>query len=218
MTKSIKMLITLFVIASMVAAPAWAAGGKVRGDNAAGPAGDTGQGLVNTNRGDSNGNNYLVPGTLSEGEVAEILYIRQEEKLARDVYLALYSHYESDPLLAQIFLNISNSEQRHMEAVKKLIDKYGLTDPVADDTQGVFPDSEEDFGSLYILLVEQGKASYCEALEVGIFIENTDIDDIEFALADATSPDVIRVFTNLVNGSYNHLNAFTNRTELNCRQ
>lgn len=217
MKKSVKMLIILCMIASVVAAPAWAAGGKVRGDKAAGPAGDTGQGLTNTNRGDGTGDYCTAEGTLSEEEIAHILHIRQEEKLARDVYLALYDHYALEPLLARIFLNISNSEQRHMDAVKKLIEAYGLADPIQDDTEGVFPETDDDFTSLYINLVAQGKIGYCEALDAGSRIETLDIDDLEFALNEATSPAVIRVFTNLLNGSYNHLNAFESRIASNCQ-
>jgi hypothetical protein len=217
MKKSAKILIILSMIVSMVAVPAWAAGGKVRGDKAAGPAGDTGQGLTSTNRGGGSGDCCTAEGTLSEEEVDHILYIRQEEKLARDVYLALYDHYAQDPFLARIFLNISNSEQRHMDAVKRLIDAYGLTDPVEDDTEGVFPDTDDDFTSLYVNLVAQGKIGYCEALNVGVDIETLDIEDLELALTEATSPAVIRVFTNLLNGSNNHLNAFESRIASNCQ-
>jgi len=53
-----------------------------------------------------------------------LTYIREEEKLARDVYLYLYDMWGSS-----IFDNISVSEQAHMDAIKTLIDRYGLDDP-----------------------------------------------------------------------------------------
>jgi hypothetical protein len=156
---------------------------------------------------------------LTVSEIESIIRIRQEEKLARDVYLTLYEYYVvKDPIFAQIFGNISESEQRHMDAVKSLIVKYGLEDPVANDTIGVFPkptsDDEPYFAQLYLDMVQRGE-EHCEALHVGIEIELLDIEDIEKALFYVTARDVSRVFNNLLNGSYNHLNAFDSRYETN---
>ena len=142
---------------------------------------------------------------LSEKEASDLIFLREEEKLARDVYLALYDVWGT-----RIFLNISASEQRHTDAVANLIAKYGLEDPVVDDTPGVFTDPY--LAQWYIDLVEQGtgeNASLEDALEVGVFIEEMDIHDIEdLMLPDATQTDVQRVLTNLLAGSYNHLAAF----------
>jgi hypothetical protein len=157
---------------------------------------------------------------LTEAEIQYIKFIRQEEKLARDVYLTLNDEYQTP-----IFLNISESEQRHMDAMKSLIDKYELEDPIKDDTIGVFPDPESsneiNFNELYNDLVENGMQTYCDALQVGIDIEELDIEDIEIALneEDVTAQDVIRVLNNLLSGSYNHLGAFTSQFEANnCEQ
>ena len=84
-------------------------------------------------KGPAAGKNGRSLGTLTDKEIEHITYIREEEKLARDVYLTLYEEYE-----APIFANISESEQRHMDAIKRLIDKHGLEDPVEDDTVGKF--------------------------------------------------------------------------------
>ena len=84
-------------------------------------------------KGPGAGKNGRSPGILTEKEIEHIKYMREEEKLARDVYLTLYEVYE-----ASIFANISESEQRHMDAVQRLIEKYGLNDPVKDDTIGKF--------------------------------------------------------------------------------
>ena len=125
--------------------------------------------------------------------------------MARDVYLTLYDEYE-----APIFAIISESEQRHMDAMKSLIVKYGLVDPVKDDDAvGVFTNT--DFAQLYEALVMQGEQSYCAAIQVGIDIENLDIGDIENALLNVVEAgDVEIVLNNLLDGSYNHLNSFTN--------
>ena len=218
MTRLIATLATVVLLASTLVSPAWAAGGKIRGDKATGPAGATGEGLVNTNRGAETGTGFETLGTLSEEEAGYILYMREEEKLARDVYLTLYDYYiGQDPIQARIFDNISTSEQRHMDALGRLIDKYGLEDPVVNDEIGAFSNPDTDFADLYEDLVTRGKNSYCEALNVGVEIEDLDIEDIESSLGDVTAQDVNRVFSNLLNGSYNHLNAFTSRIESNCQ-
>ena len=155
-------------------------------------------------KGPAAGKNGRSPGILTDKEIAHITYMREEEKLARDVYLTLYEIYE-----ASIFANISESEQRHMDALERLIDKYGLEDPVDDDTVGNF--TNPVFTKLYMELVEKEEMGYCDALQVGIDIEVLDIGDIEIALNDVAARDVTRVLNNLLNGSYNHLNAFTSQ-------
>ena len=157
-------------------------------------------------KGPAAGKNGQSLGTLTDREIEHLTYIREEEKLARDVYLTLYKSYQ-----VPIFDNISESEQRHMDAIKRLIDKYGLKDPVEDDTVGNF--TNPVFTELYEELVEKGEASYCDALQVGIDIEVLDIEDIEIALNDVEARDVTRVLNNLLSGSYNHLNAFTSQYE-----
>ena len=68
---------------------------------------------------------------LSAEEAEGILYMREEEKLARDVYLTLHEKWEMP-----IFQNISSSEQTHTDAVKTLIDRYELDDPAAGKRYG----------------------------------------------------------------------------------
>lgn len=70
--------------------------------------------------------------TLNASEVDSVLFMVEEEKLARDVYLTLYDKWG---LIT--FSNIARSEQRHVDAVKYIIEKYGLEDPTIDEI-GVF--------------------------------------------------------------------------------
>jgi hypothetical protein len=74
---------------------------------------------------------------LSAMERSGILFMREEEKLARDVYLYLYEIYPLRP-----FLNISKSEQAHMDAMLYLIDTLNLVDPVGKNPPGVFQNEE----------------------------------------------------------------------------
>ncbi len=142
---------------------------------------------------------------LTQAEIQDILYMREEEKLARDVYLTLYEEWG-----LQVFKNIAESEQRHTDAVLSLIEKYGLEDPAVDQV-GVFTNPQ--LQELYNQLVEMGSKNVTSALLVGALIEEKDIIDINKAISNATNPDVIMVFQNLVNGSKNHLKAFTSLYE-----
>ena len=138
---------------------------------------------------------------LSEAEVEMLVKMRQEEKLARDVYLTLYEKWG-----LRIFSNIAQSEQSHMDAVKALLDKYGLEDSAANDVIGQF--SDQAFVDLYTALVNQGSASLVDALKVGATIEDLDIKDLEDEIAVADNQDIKTVFQNLMKGSRNHLRSF----------
>jgi hypothetical protein len=141
-----------------------------------------------------------TPGELSAEESAALLYMREEEKLAHDVYVTLYAQWN-----LPVFQNISQSEQTHTEAVKALLDRYGLDDPASSDL-GVF--TNPDLQVLYSELVARGSQSLAEALKVGAAIEEIDILDLQSRLAQADNADIQHVFNNLMNGSYNHLRAF----------
>lgn len=140
---------------------------------------------------------------LTAAEIEGIQFMREEEKLARDVYLYLYEIYPLRP-----FLNISKSEQAHMDAIMYLIDTFGLEDPVGENPEGVF--QNEELQELYNVLIEQGSVSREEALKVGALIEEVDIIDLQTELDSiAQNEEVIRVFSNLCKASGNHLRAFT---------
>jgi hypothetical protein len=142
-----------------------------------------------------------VPGDLSAEEAAALAYMREEEKLAHDVYTTLFSQWGLPS-----FQNIANSELTHTEAVKALLDRYGVQDP-ASSQAGVFADAA--LQELYNDLIAQGSQSLAEALKVGALVEETDIADLEARLAKTDNADIQQVFNSLKNGSYNHLRAFT---------
>ena len=141
-------------------------------------------------------------GELNDAETDGILFMREEEKMARDVYLTMYEKY---PL--PVFRNIPKSENAHMSAIKVLIDKYELTDPVGDNEIGVFTNG--DIQSLYDGLVTKGLVDVIEALKVGALIEETDILDLDTHIAEIDeNDDILTVYTNLRRGSTHHLKAF----------
>jgi hypothetical protein len=141
---------------------------------------------------------------LTADEVSWLQYMREEEKLARDVYLALYAKWKMP-----IFSTIAASEQKHMDATKALLDRYGVTDPAAGNGPGVF--DNEEIQKLYSSLMEKGFLSKKDALEVGVIIEETDIDDLTSALGLTSHTDITITYTNLRLGSYNHLSAFNSQ-------
>ncbi|WP_419609048.1 DUF2202 domain-containing protein, partial [Thiolapillus sp.] len=135
-----------------------------------------------------------VTTALSDAEAATLLFMREEEKLARDVYITLFDKWEHP-----VFNNISGSEQHHMDSMKSKIDKYGLVDPVTDDTVGVF--QNEALSTLYNKLIDRGDVSLEDALYVGGYIEELDIGDLEKAIAESSHTDVVRAYKNLERGS-----------------
>lgn len=154
------------------------------------------------------GNGKRVPssGVLSAEEEAGLLQMREEEKLARDVYRHLYEVWGQ-----QIFENIAASEQQHMDAIKNLLDKYGLKDPASPD-EGVFRDSHIQV--LYDSLITEGIESKVAALQVGVAIEDLDIYDLTALVDETDKADIKRVYLNLTKGSRNHLVAFVGALEI----
>ncbi len=131
-----------------------------------------------------------------------LAHMREEEKLARDVYLTFAEQYGT-----AVFSTIAASESNHMRAMKVLLDKYGIPDPVVSDARGVFSDTA--FTSLYQTLVRRGSAGLSQALAVGATIEDLDIKDLLDLSAQQPSSDVQFVYDNLRRASENHLRAFS---------
>jgi hypothetical protein len=138
---------------------------------------------------------------LTQAEVDGLLFMREEEKLAMDVYTFLYQKWGTP-----IFQNIAESELSHTNAVKTLLNTYGISDPAANTAAGSFADPA--LQALYDQLTAQGSASLAAALKVGAAIEEIDILDLQEEMELTTNADIERVYENLLWGSYNHLRAF----------
>ncbi len=150
-------------------------------------------------------------GQLTDEQKDELFFIYQEEKLARDVYITLGNLYADAD--TNTFASIQKSEQRHIDAAQILCEKYGI------DLSSVNEDGVGNFvlpvlQQYYDNLVAQGSISLLEAYKVGVFIEELDIDDLTHAIEDLDMPeDVISTYTNLREGSYNHLEAYETAIE-----
>ena len=136
---------------------------------------------------------------ITESQENDLLYMLEEEKLARDVYTVLGENWN-----IRVFSNIASSEEQHRSQVQNLADTYGLDYTIL--PPGEFVDS--DLQSLYDQLTAQGLSSLTQAFEVGKAIEVLDIQDLD-AMIDQDFPDDIEVVLKaLRRGSENHLAAF----------
>lgn len=145
--------------------------------------------------------NSLPSEPLSAAELSSLSFMREEEKLARDVYITLYNKWG-----VNIFTNISGSEQTHMDAILMLLNKYSLPDPAGSNTVGVFNNTA--LQNLYTQLVARGSTSILDAYVVGATIEDLDIFDLKNALLSNDNQDIKLVFDMLTKGSRNHLRSF----------
>ena len=148
----------------------------------------------------------LPKGELTTAESDALLFMREEEKLAHDVYVTLAAQWQ-----LPIFQNIANSETTHTAAIKVLLDRYGLTDPVGSNGVGIFTNGT--LQTLYDQLVADGSQSLAAALRVGATIEDLDIVDLQQRLAQTDNADLELVFNHLTSGSHNHLRAFVRMLE-----
>jgi len=142
---------------------------------------------------------------LTDAEKEGIQLMREEEKLAQNVYIFLYDKWG-----IPIFNNISNAETRHFDAVGYLLKNYKIADSALSKI-GKFSNHEISF--LYDSLTEKGSESLIEALKVGAFIEEFDIADLQKLLALNNDSIVEGVYQNLLRGSNNHLRAFVGQLE-----
>lgn len=143
----------------------------------------------------------IAPAALSSEEASSLSFMREEEKLARDVYAAMFSRWGGN-----VFQNIGASEQVHMDAVKLLLTRYALPDPAATTLPGQFTNTL--LQNLYDALLASGQTSLVDALKVGAGIEDLDIRDLRAIKATVDNADLLLVYENLEKGSRNHLRAF----------
>lgn len=140
--------------------------------------------------------------TLSVAESDGLVYMREEEELAHAVYVASAARWTTVP----VFANIAASESTHTAAVKTLLDRYQLADPLAGLPLGSF--QAPLFQTLYAQLTAASEVSLVEALKVGVQIEELDINDIAARQASVDNADILLVYDNLLRGSRNHLRAY----------
>jgi hypothetical protein len=138
---------------------------------------------------------------LTQDEAQLLRFMREEEKLAHDVNQEMFAKWRM-----RIFSNISQSETRHFSAIGVLLTRYGVDDPARGLPAGVY--INPDLAALYKQLIQKGNLSFKDALEVGVLIEKTDIADLKRTTQSTDKTGIKTVYTNLMAGSLNHLDAF----------
>jgi hypothetical protein len=181
--KTTQLITTAFITAILVASPMSAMAGKGKSTASKRPSTAT-----------------VVLAPLTDPEIATLKWMREEEKLARDIYVAMSTKYSQN-----IFKNIAASEQKHFDAIGEKLVLYGIEDP-AMDAPGFF--SVQELQDMYDALLAKGWISYADALEVGVAIEGEDIVDLQAAIAGTTSRPLATTYQHLLNGSENHLRSF----------
>ncbi len=135
-----------------------------------------------------------------------MVFMREEEKLARDIYLKMHEQHE-----LALFANIAVAEQNHSDAMLRLLTLYRLPDPAAGNLAGEF--SSDELQSLYDVLLAAGSRDVASGVKVGALIEEVDIEDGTAAIGDAAKPDIDAVYESLMCGSRNHLRSFATTLE-----
>lgn len=130
---------------------------------------------------------------LSETEIADLLFMYNEEQMSHDLYTEWSAKYS-----LPVFENIAQAETTHTQSVKFLLDRYNLTPTEA----------SQDIKDLSASSKELGDTSLTGALSAGVKIEEHDISDLDKAIANTTREDIKTVYNNLKSGSENHLAAF----------
>lgn len=140
-------------------------------------------------------------GPLSERERADLVLMREEERLARDLYRRFHQVWD-----VTIFANIAASEQRHYDAIGRLLRRYHVPDPSAGRPPGSYADT--DLQDAYDAWLARGLCSVEAAYAVGVELETGDIADLSAAVGGSGEAAIHRVYENLRAASENHLRSF----------
>ena len=135
-------------------------------------------------------------------EQASLAFSREEEKMAHDLYTAFGDKYDS-----AVWDRIARSEERHFDAIGRLLEQFGIDDPSEGNKAGVYDD--KDVQELYDDWLAQGQKSEAEAFKAAIALEERDIADLKVQIKATDNDDIDAVYERLLAGSENHLAAFT---------
>lgn len=171
---------------------------------------------------------------LDPAEETHLIFMREEEKLARDVYLTFAQWYPDQPVFNTI---ATTSEQTHTDTMRDKLDQYDLEDPNPHTNNlpeilGVFTGDTygEYFTEKFHQLTDMGSRSELDALYVGAFIEELDMHDIiecpqvivdmdngvgegGCGLSYTDERALINAYSSLVDGSESHLRAYVGQIE-----
>ncbi len=161
---------------------------------------------------------FIGSSVLNDEQKHTLAYMWNEEKLAKDVYLAIYAVNPHTTLY-----NIATrAETVHQATVQSLVEAYDLNITNLVDYTTSYSEEElnsmdpgvfaiDEIQSLYDTLYLKGIQSTQDALEVGCMVEVTDINDLDHDIEIVQgADDIVSAFENLRDGSYSHYWAFDN--------
>jgi hypothetical protein len=139
---------------------------------------------------------------ITDAEINGIISLREEEKVAYDVYMYLYEKYDN-----LVFKNIAQNEKDHMIKMKELINTYNLNDPLSgtEDSRGVF--TNKKMQGLYDEMIMGGNYGVVDAMRASARFEETDIQDLRNNIAISSDPTILAVYQILEASSQDHLRA-----------
>ena len=167
-------------------------------------------GCGNTN----NGFTAADPGLstpLNTNEIAGLKYMREEEELARDLYMTIFNNKG-----LTVFQTIStNSETVHAQKMLDLLNTYGEADPSTGIANTYTDPALQTLSDQLINTATGATSTDLDALNVGALVEEVDIDDINAKKAQVQPVHalIIQTYDNLLCGSRNHLRSFVSQIE-----
>jgi hypothetical protein len=135
---------------------------------------------------------------LGESDRRTLLYVSEQEKLARDLYASLSETWRLD-----VFHTTSGSEDIHADALRTLLARYRLPDPSQGLGRGEF--TSVDLAERYDDLIARGRFSPVEALKAAASVEELEIQDIGSRLRRVQAPELQNVLENVVASDKHHL-------------
>lgn len=141
---------------------------------------------------------------LTTADEKTLLYMIEEEKMARDVYAAFEAKWG-----AAIFNHISEAEGKHFERVLGLAQSQGVKVPNAIEKNKAGQFRNKELQGMYDEFIASGSQSLEAALRVGAVLEETNYRDLSAAIAATDNVAVQNTFAQLLDASANHLRAFS---------
>ncbi len=137
---------------------------------------------------------------LSLAEKTWMTKIALEEKMAYDFYYMMFNKW-NEPA----FMRIMNAELRHKTLMVRMLEKYGLSNPIDDSKIGQYTDN--GLQRTYNSLLSKGNQSLKDAMIAAAGLEEQDYMDLQQALDTTDNADLRLAFRQMKRGSANHLRA-----------
>ncbi|NTV17903.1 MAG: DUF2202 domain-containing protein [Bacteroidales bacterium] len=135
---------------------------------------------------------------LTADEIEFIYAVREDEKVARDLYFSFFGTFGLKP-----FENIGKAEDNHIKATEKLFDYYEIDYPALSEN-GKFENAIRQ--KLFDSLLLKGTPEL-EAFKVMAMLEESNIVEYGEVLKTIANPNIKIVIENLARASANHFKA-----------